>query len=300
MRVETRKEKGREDVPTLGPEKAVVTGSVREKSTSSGDRPLSLHPTTLVGAGPLEVVTAAAMAGFPMVGVRLAPAHPDDPSPCLLTDRGLLRRLSRTLRDHGLRVLEAEVVRLAPDTTGDRFERHIETAAELDAAFVLTVNHDPDLGRAADRLAELAERAVSRGLRIGLEFMAFTEVKTASAARDLVRRAGHPALGVLVDALHLARSGDTPETLAALPLLAAQICDASHAPPADLAWEARHARLLPGEGGLRLRAFVAALPPGLPVSVEAPGRSTESWSMRAQRALVTARAVIERGHRSKP
>jgi sugar phosphate isomerase/epimerase len=285
-------------------EENVATGGVRERPTSPGDRPLSLHPTTLMGAGPLEVVGAAAMAGFPMVGVRLTPAHPGDPSPCLLKDRGLLRRLCRALRDHGLRVLEAELIRLQPDTEGGGFERHLESAAELNAAFVLTVSHDPDLGRAADRLAQLAEGAASRGLRIGLEFMAFTEVKTASAARELLRRVGHPALGVLADALHLARSGDGPEALAALPLLAAQICDARRLPPADLAWEARHARLLPGEGELRLQAFVAALPPGLPVSVEAPGRSTESWTKRAQQALAAARAVIkgapDRTHERRP
>jgi sugar phosphate isomerase/epimerase len=274
-------------------EDGIVARSDWERPVPPGDRPLSLHPTTLVGAGPLEVVAAAAAAGFTMVGVRLVPAYVDDPSPCLLTDRRLLRQLSRALRDYGLQVLEAEVLRLGWEAQVDHFERHLEAAAELGAALVLAVSHDPDMGRAADRLARLAERAARRGLRIGLEFMAFTEVKTAQAAHDLVVRAGHPSLGVLVDALHLARSGGDPRVLTTLPLLAAQLCDARRLPPTDLAWEARHSRLLPGEGELPLRAFVAALPPALPISVEAPGRSAESWPVRARRALARARAVIE-------
>jgi hypothetical protein len=41
----------------------------------------------------------------------------------------------------------------------------------------------------------------------------------------------------------------------------------------DLALEARAARLLPGEGELPLVDIVAAMPPDIPVSVEAPNQA---------------------------
>jgi sugar phosphate isomerase/epimerase len=47
----------------------------------------------------------------------------------------------------------------------------------------------------------------------------------------------------------------------------AQFCDASATGPATTAAiseETRYDRLLPGEGGLLLREFIEALPPGIP------------------------------------
>jgi len=76
-----------------------------------------------------------------------------------------------------------------------------------------------------------------------------------------------------------------------------QICDASSDMPAPtdtpaLVREARTGRLLPGEGVLPLRDLVAALPPGLPLAIEAPCRATAALpalerAKRAYRALAT-------------
>jgi hypothetical protein len=75
----------------------------------------------------------------------------------------------------------------------------------------------------------------------------------------------------------------------------AQICDAvAEMPRPDdapaLIREARTGRLLPGEGALPLAALVAALPPDLPLAVEAPCRATAGRpalerARRAHRAL---------------
>ena len=96
--------------------------------------------------------------------------------------------------------------------------------------------------------------------------------------------------GLLLDALHLRRFGGTLEQLRSLDpglLSYAQLCDAPLAPPnglprprklprgqstdgTDLQLESRAMRLLPGDGELPLAEFLAALPEGMPVSVEAP------------------------------
>ena len=237
----------------------------------------------------------AASAGFEMVGVRLAPAHPADRSLSLLDSPALLRRLSAALESSGLGVLEAEVVRLRPESRTEDFDRHLEAAAALRARFVLTVSHDGEEERAAERLAALAERAGALDLRVALEFMAFSEARTAAEAARLVALAGHPRLGVLADSLHLYRSGGTAADLAGLPLLAAQLCDGPSAAPEDLAREARTARLMPGEGDLPLGDFVAMLPRDLPVSLEVPSSTPEDWQERARRARNLPLLRVRRG-----
>jgi sugar phosphate isomerase/epimerase len=118
------------------------------------------------------------------------------------------------------------------------------------------------------------------GVRPVLEFIPFTAVPRLETAAAVVRAAAQPAAGVLVDPLHLRRSGGTPAQVAALAaanpelLPYAQLCDAPLAPPPDgirgLYREAVRDRRLPGEGELPLRELLAALPAGIPLSVEAP------------------------------
>jgi sugar phosphate isomerase/epimerase len=93
----------------------------------------------------------------------------------------------------------------------------------------------------------------------------------------VVERAAHPAGAVLIDALHLQRSGGTPADVAALPrrlLPYVQLCDGPFdpvRPPEEVALtEARTGRLFPGDGELPLPDLVAALPSGTDLGVEAP------------------------------
>lgn len=240
--------------------------------------PIALHPSTVLAAGQVGAVQAAAAAGFPLVGVRLGPAFPGDPTP-----EADLPALRRALAGSGVRVLDVEVFRLRAETVPAEAAGFLDAAATLEAAFVTVAGHDPDPGRLAANLNAVAELAAARGLRVALEFMAFSAVPTARAAGELVALAGHPGLGILVDPLHLYRGGGDARDLAGLPLLAAQLCDAPAAAPADLAAEARGARLMPGEGGLDLTTFLAALPEGLPISLEVTNRVVEDPIARALR-----------------
>jgi sugar phosphate isomerase/epimerase len=114
--------------------------------------------------------------------------------------------------------------------------------------------------------------------------------------RDAVYVAQGSGGGVMVDPLHLRRFGGTVDDIRAIDrelLLYYQICDAPLEPPTglprpplprgqsgdidDLQFEARAVRLLPGEGELPLGDIVAVMPPGIPVSVEAP-----NLALRAQ------------------
>jgi sugar phosphate isomerase/epimerase len=62
----------------------------------------------------------------------------------------------------------------------------------------------------------------------------------------------------------------------------------------NLIREARTGRLLPGEGVLPLRELVAALPPGIPLAIEAPSRATADLPAleRARRAYRALSALV--------
>jgi sugar phosphate isomerase/epimerase len=131
--------------------------------------------------------------------------------------------------------------------------------------------------------------------------MPWTAVKDLESAVRVINAAGNPAnAGILVDALHFARSASTLDQLRNVPrrwLHYAQVCDAPAGIPAtdaELIHTARSERLLAGEGGLELEQMLCALPCDLPLSIEipndrrAPALGPLEW---ARQALVAARAV---------
>jgi sugar phosphate isomerase/epimerase len=262
----------------------------------TSSRLLAVSHLTVLDAAPPDLVDAAAAAGFDAVGVRVWPAADELPYPML--DGGpMLRETLARLRDTGLRVLDVEVLRLRRDSTHDDALRILDAGALLGARNVLVIANDPDEDRVVDRFAAICAAASPRALRVCLEFMIFSSVKTLADAARVVARAGRPEGAVLVDALHLHRSGGTPAELAEVSpdvLAYAQLCDATWEPirpdEAQALAEARGNRLLPGDGELPLRQLVAALPPAAPLAVEAPvaalaGRPATERARRAYEAL---------------
>src|SRR5205085_8187613 len=149
-----------------------------------------------------------------------------------------------------------------------------ETACSLGATYVLVAGHDADEGRLADRLAALCERARPLGLTACIEPMPWIEVRDVVQATRIVERSGADNAGVLIDPIHFDRAGSPIEALAAiaprrLPYL--QFCDAVAERPTsveELLRQARTDRLPPGEGGLDLRALLAAMPADVALSLE--------------------------------
>ena len=241
------------------------------------NRILSLAALTTLDVPPPEHVRIAAGAGYTHVGLRLLPATPADPDYDMLGDTAAVRDTLAALRETGIGVSDVEIVRLAPDfRLDDRMQLFLDTARRLGAAQVLVAGNDPDAPRAADNLARLAEAGRAHGLTMNLEPMPWTSVRNLAQALALIRASGRDDVGILVDALHFWRAGETLESLAAVPAAALnymQLCDAPAQPPeseAALIAQARGARMVPGEGGLDLHGLLRALPAGLPVSVEVP------------------------------
>ena len=218
-------------------------------------RAVGLSAQTLPGISPSRLVELARIGGFDCVGLTIDPAA---------WTAGDVIATRRALGDAGVVLQDVEVIRLEHRVT-DAMRRQIDLAADLGAGWIITVSFNDDLAATGDLLAALVAHAAGSGVAPILEFGRFTSVGTLAAARRIAVRAGAP---ILLDPLHLARSGGTAADIADIPstlLPYAQICDAGPAPaqddPATLLAEARSERLDLGCGLLDLRAFVAALPP---------------------------------------
>jgi 4-hydroxyphenylpyruvate dioxygenase len=182
----------------------------------------------------------------------------------------------------------------------DRAERKFELMQELGAPLLLVCsNAQPDvsgdLGLIAEQLAELAERAAKHGLRIGFEALAWgTKINRFAQAFEVVQRAKHPHLGLILDSFHTLALRDDPAPIAQLPgdkVFFVQLADAPWV-NTDVLSFSRHYRCFPGQGEFALPKFLGAvLDSGYsgPLSLEifndefraAPSRPTASDAKRS-------------------
>jgi sugar phosphate isomerase/epimerase len=252
---------------------------------------LSLAPLTINDAAPLELIDAAAAGGFEAVGLRIVGPPGTDPVTPIVGDAALIRAIKQRFADRGIGFFAATGIWLWPEFDVRRLERELATAAELGASWFLAAGYDPDTARLSDNFTQLCEAAAAFGLKISFEFMPYIQTKTLGDAHRIVQQSGQKNVGILVDALHLARSGGTPAEVAAIaPELIAyvQLCDAPHEKPAHLQLreESLHDRLYPGEGELWLYELMDALPRDVAIDLETPSAKDRALTSaeRARRA----------------
>ena len=256
---------------------------------------LSLAHLTVLDVGPPHLIELAAEAGFRAVGIRLCSPMPGGVAYPLRAGSPGLRETRRVMQAFDVVVSDIEVVRVAADTNVRDYAGAFEAGAELGAQRVCINIDDTERARVIDRMGALCDLAGPFGLALDIEFMVWRPVARLEDAVDIVRSTGKANAFVLIDALHLIRSGGTVAAVAALdPALigSVQLCDAPLASPpqSGIVDEARGNRLLPGEGELPLRELLAALPENVPLSAEIPlARETDSL----KRASLVRRATEE-------
>jgi sugar phosphate isomerase/epimerase len=264
---------------------------------------------TMLDVSPPEMVTIADQVGFDAVGLRVAAASAGEEQWPMSSGSEMLRETLRRMDATEVRVLDVEVLRVDPETVREDYETTLEIGAELGARY-LTVNvDDPDLERAAETFAALVSAARHYGIRPLMEPIPYTEVSNLEQAIRVVESSDGG--GLLLDTLHFQRYGGTLEQLRSVPpdhFAYVQLCDAPLAPPeglprplhlprgqstdgTDLQLESRAMRLLPGYGELPLREILAALPDGLPLSVETPVLSLRRDHDPLEFARLARRAV---------
>ena len=253
--------------------------------------PISLASGVLPEFGPVAIVEAAAAAGFDAAGLWVEPGE---------WTAQTTREVRAALAACAMPLLDVEVIWLKPDSVMDDHRKVIDVGAELGAANVLCVSSDPDHGATADRLAALCRHAEGSGIRVALEFGVFTEVKNLAQALAVLDRVGHPLRALLLDPIHIDRSGTPLADLARIdPALLpyAQFCDAraNRPDPADfdaVIVDAIDLREQCGAGGLPLRDIYAALPAGIPLAIELRSKALrEGFPDAVSRARAVARAT---------
>lgn len=225
-------------------------------------RERSIATVCLSGTLP-DKLEAAAAAGFEAVEI-----FEND----LLTFDGSAADAGRMAADLGLRIAIFQPFRdfeSMPEPQRsrnlDRAERKFETMQQLGTDLLLVCSNVqaaalPEPERAAADLHEMAERAGKRGLKLGYEALAWgRHVNRWRQAWDIVKRADHPALGLILDSFHTLCLGDDVEGLAGTvpgeKIFFLQLADAPKLTMDALSWS-RHFRLFPGQGELPCAAFL--------------------------------------------
>ncbi len=212
-----------------------------------------------------EKLSAIAAAGFD--GIEIFETD-------FLTFDGSPRDVGRMVRDHGLDILLFQPFRdfegLPDPDRGhafDRAERKFDLMQELETDLILICSSvaPQSLGgidRAAADLHELGERAGRRGLRAGYEALAWgRHVNDHRDAWEIVRRADHTGIGLILDSFHALARGIDVGSIRAIPgdrIFFVQLADAPSI-DMDLLYWSRHFRNMPGEGDLPVTDFMRAV-----------------------------------------
>ena len=220
----------------------------------------SIATVSLSGTLP-EKLEAIAAAGFD--GVEI---FEND----LLHYDGSPRDVRRLCADLGLEILLFQPFRDFEGCRRERLGRNLERAErkfdlmqELGTDLVLVCSNvaadalgEPAL--LADDLRQLAERAAVRGLRIGYEALAWGKwVNLYEQAWNIVQKADHPHLGLILDSFHTLSLRDDPMGIADIPgerIFFVQMADAPLLAMDVIQW-ARHHRNFPGQGQLDVATF---------------------------------------------
>lgn len=266
-----------------------AVGGVYRGGVLTSDRLLSLAAGVCPETAPAEFVTACATAGWTACGIWFDAASWTD---------AVAREVRTRLDDTGLVALDMEPIFVTPD--GDHGERMIDAAATVGARNLLVVSRGVDDGPFVDRFAQLCDLAAPVGIGCSLEFMAFMSVRDLPQAIAVLDAVDRPNAAVLVDNLHLARTGGTVAdvaTIDAARLPYVQLCDAEAARPDNLVVEALDGRLTLGAGELPVGDLIAALPQHTAISLEVRSAhlrtSFPDPKDRARHVLTTTQSFLD-------
>lgn len=238
-------------------------------------RALGLSHFSFLDHKPAELVRLARQSGFSFVSLRFHPFASGAVHYCPQSSAEI-RELRRVMDGEGVGLYDVETIVIDHAFSVDALAPVIDAAAALGAERLDVCAEDWDRGMVVSRFARLCREAHRAGLGVDLEHMAWRGIDTPQKCLELIAESGADNAAVLVDALHLARSGNTAADVAAIaPRLVrnVQLCDAPAEGPASLraaVAEARGRRLVPGDGGLDLAGLVAALPDHATLSAKVP------------------------------
>jgi sugar phosphate isomerase/epimerase len=240
---------------------------------------LALGFLSVFALPPVEFVNLAADLECQHIStiVQGQPLVPLDFPPFSLKDAALRKELLAAMNDRGVSISLGDGFLVLPGADMRNFCSDLDVLAELGVPRINVVSLDPDLRRTFDQFAALTELGAQRNIETDVEpvpGLTIGDLPTALVALDDV---GRPDFRLLIDTMHLVRSGSSAADLSALDpqhIGYAQLNDTTLQPRIDnYMEEAMYERMVPGEGELPLRDILAALPPDIVIELEVPRRS---------------------------
>lgn len=252
-----------------------------------------------------ERIAAAAAAGMTGVGLYVFEYER------LRVEEGRSADDIRAVLDrHQVTIAEAEVARgwwaesgpIADEAA--RIERWaFEMADEFGTGYLQTIGpYDCPFEQAVDGLGRLCDRAASHGIRIGIEWLPFTNIATPADAQRLVEAVGRDNAGYCADIWHHRRGVNDEAMLDALDIdriFSIQMSDgAEDAPPgSDYKADCLANRLVPGAGAFDAVGFIRRLADrGVTAPIALEVCSSELWeadpTLAATAAADAMRAVL--------
>ncbi|OBF03653.1 xylose isomerase [Mycobacterium sp. ACS4054] len=247
--------------------------------TASTDR-LGIGMLSVFGLPPVELVDLAADLGCRHVSAALQgmPLVPlGYPRFSLTDDVGLRTALLSAMNDRGVTISLGDGFLVLPGADASGFCTDLDALAELRVPRINVVSLDPDLARSFDQFAALTELAAQRNIQTLVEPVPGLTVGDLPTGLAALRHVGRPDFRLLIDTMHLVRSGSTAADLGALDPAQvgyAQLNDTTLRPRIEnYMEEAMFERMVPGEGELPLADILSALPADVVIEIEVPRRS---------------------------
>ena len=183
--------------------------------------------------------------------------------------------IRKMVADHGLEIMLFQPFRDfegLPDgplrnRSFSRAKRKFDLMNQLgtDLMLVCSSVHPQSVGgidRCAQDFSELGDIAKEFGVRVGFEALAWgRQIDDHRDAWEVVRRADHESIGLILDSFHTLARGIDPESIRRIPgdkVFFVQLADAPLI-KMDLLYWSRHFRNMPGEGDLDLLSFMNAV-----------------------------------------
>ena len=257
----------------------------------------SLAALTILDAGPAGQARACAEAGFTHAGLRLNPLLATDQA--VAGDPAKEADVLELMKASSLRLLEVGVFPVTAHMDVAALRPVLALSQRLGGKFIVCPVEDPNEGRRRDTFARLCDLAATYDLGALVEFNPYSGCRSLREAVALATSVNRPNAALVLDALHLSRSGGHPRDLGAVDPALLQLVHFCDAPAfqadgrsaEELRRESRTARLLPGEGGLWLEDLLEALPRQIPISIEAPS-ARHAHLPAAQRAKLALDATM--------
>lgn len=240
---------------------------------------LGIECISVFGMPPVAFIELAAKLGCPNISLGLTPMDYNPygyPRYSVAEDADLRRDIRAALEANEVEIsLGENLAVLAEADNSDAWKLSLDIMSEFGVKRFNSVSFETDFGRNVDQYAKLTELAASYGAKALIEFVPIFGIADLATAVDVVRQVGRPELGLIMDTMHLGRTGVTADMLRELPaemIGYIQICDAPLRSNNDYMDEAVHERRCPGDGELPVLEYLAALPRDRVVSIEVPQR----------------------------